>query len=78
MSTFQPSFPHQHLLGIEGLKEADISQIIDLADKYVDQNRQTNKKKDLLEGQTQIIYFLKTQQEPECPLNLLARGLVPT
>ena len=37
MSTFQPSFPHQHLLGIEGLKEADISQIIDLADKYVDQ-----------------------------------------
>ena len=54
MSTFQPSFPHQHLLGIEGLKEADISQIIDLADKYVDQNRQTNKKKDLLEGLQKI------------------------
>ena len=54
MSSSEISFPHPHLLGIEGLKEAEITQILDLADEYVEQNRRTNKKKDVLEGLTQI------------------------
>ena len=75
MSTFQPSFPHQHLLGIEGLKEADISQIIDLADKYVDQNRQTNKKKDLLEGLTQINLFFENSTRTRMSFELAGKRL---
>ena len=75
MSTFQPSFPHQHLLGIEGLKEADISQIIDLADKYVDQNRQTNKKKDLLEGLTQINLFFEPSTRTQSSFELAGKRL---
>ena len=35
-------FPHKHLLGIEGLKEQDINCILDLADKYAEQNKKTN------------------------------------
>jgi len=75
MSTSQPSFPHQHLLGIEGLKEADISQIIDLADKYVDQNRQTNKKKDLLEGLTQINLFFENSTRTRMSFELAGKRL---
>jgi len=75
MSTSQPSFPYQHLLGIEGLKEADISQIIDLADKYVDQNRQTNKKKDLLEGLTQINLFFENSTRTRMSFELAGKRL---
>ena len=33
-------FRHRHLLGIEGLSPEDIKHVLDLADGYVELNRQ--------------------------------------
>ena len=38
------AFGHRHLLGIEGLSREDIEHILDLADSYVEQSRQADKK----------------------------------
>jgi len=37
-------FRHRHLLGIEGLSPDDINHVLDLADGYVELNRQAGKK----------------------------------
>ena len=47
-------FRHRHLLGIEGLSPDDINQFLDLADGYVELNRQAEKKRNLLRGRTII------------------------
>ncbi|MEZ5757260.1 MAG: aspartate carbamoyltransferase catalytic subunit [Emcibacteraceae bacterium] len=75
MSSDNAPFPHQHLLGIEGLNEFEIKQILDLADKYVDQNRRTNKKKDLLEGMTQINLFFENSTRTRMSFELAGKRL---
>ena len=55
----QTLFPHRHLLGIEGLSPADITALLDLADTYVEQNRQVDKKGAVLRGRTQINLFFE-------------------
>lgn len=75
MSPAQASFPHDHLLGIEGLKEGEISLILDLADEYVEQNRRTNKKKDLLEGLTQINLFFENSTRTRMSFELAGKRL---
>jgi aspartate carbamoyltransferase catalytic subunit len=68
-------FPHPHLLGIEGLKEAEITQILDLADEYVKQNKRTNKKKDLLSGLTQINLFFENSTRTRMSFELAGKRL---
>lgn len=75
MSSAEVSFPHPHLLGIEGLKEAEITQILDLADEYVEQNRRTNKKKDVLEGLTQINLFFENSTRTRMSFELAGKRL---
>lgn len=75
MSSTEVSFSHPHLLGIEGLKEAEISQILDVADQYVEQNRRTNKKKDLLEGMTQINLFFENSTRTRMSFELAGKRL---
>jgi len=67
--------PHPHLLAIEGLKEAEITQILDLADEYVEQNRRTNKKKDLLSGLTQINLFFENSTRTRMSFELAGKRL---
>ena len=52
-------FPHRHLLGIEGLSPDDINQYLDLADGYVELNRQADKKRGQLRGRTIINCFFE-------------------
>ncbi len=52
-------FPHRHLLGIEGLSPDDINYVLDLADGYVELNRQAEKKRSLLRGRTIINCFFE-------------------
>lgn len=75
MSSAEASFPHPHLLGIEGLKETEITQILDLADQYVEQNRRTNKKKDVLEGLTQINLFFENSTRTRMSFELAGKRL---
>ena len=47
-------YPHRHLLGTEGLSADEITFLLDVADTYVDLNRQEDKKKSLLSGRTVV------------------------
>ncbi len=68
-------FPHRHLLGIEGLKPPEINLILDLADGYVAQNRQIDKKKSLLRGRTQINLFFETSTRTRTSFELAGKRL---
>jgi aspartate carbamoyltransferase catalytic subunit len=68
-------FPHRHLLGIEGLKEKEITQILDVADLYAEQNRQTNKKKSILRGLTQINLFFENSTRTQMSFELAGKRL---
>jgi len=52
-------FRHRHLLGIEGLSPDDINQFLELADGYVELNRQADKKRGQLRGRTIINCFFE-------------------
>jgi hypothetical protein len=52
-------FRHRHLLGIEGLSPEEIRHVLDLADGYVELNRQAEKKRELLRGRTIINCFFE-------------------
>ena len=55
----EAAFPHRHLLGIEGLSPDDINHVLDLADGYVELNRQAEKKRNTLRGRTIINCFFE-------------------
>ncbi len=71
----QPIFPHRHLLGIEGLSPADITSLLDLADTYVEQNRQVDKKGSVLRGRTQINLFFEASTRTQSSFELAGKRL---
>lgn len=68
-------FAHRHLLGTETLSRGDIEQILDLADGYVDQNRQTDKKNGLLRGRTLINLFFENSTRTRTSFELAGKRL---
>ena len=46
------TFRARHLLGIEHLAPEEIRSVLDLAERYVDLNRRTIKRTDVLAGMT--------------------------
>lgn len=69
------NFPHEHLLGIEGLSPDEILLLLDLADTYVEQNRQDDKKQDLLHGRTLINLFFETSTRTRTSFELAGKRL---
>ena len=62
MTTGQKSafvLSRRHLLGIEGLSRDEISGLLDLAEEFVELNRQIEKKRASLRGRTQINLFFE-------------------
>ena len=70
-----PIFPHRHLLGIEGLSASDITTLLDLADGYVLQNRQADKKSAALRGRTQINLFFEASTRTQSSFELAGKRL---
>ena len=70
-----PSFPHRHLLGIEGLSRADIVALLDLAEEAVDVSRQVEKKKTSLRGRTQINLFFESSTRTQSSFELAGKRL---
>ena len=70
-----PSFPHRHLLGIEGLSKTDIVALLDLADEAVDVSRQIEKKKTSLRGRTQINLFFEASTRTQSSFELAGKRL---
>src|SRR6476659_9146296 len=68
----KPSFvlSRRHLLGIEGLSHADISGLLDLAEEFVDLNRQVEKKRASLRGRTQINLFFEVSTRTQASFEL--------
>jgi aspartate carbamoyltransferase catalytic subunit len=69
------SFPHRHLLGIEGLSRPDIESLLDMADAAVDISRQVEKKKATLRGRTQINLFFEPSTRTQSSFELAGKRL---
>lgn len=69
------AFPHRHLLGIDQLSPVDISNLLDLADGFVDINRQVEKKLSTLRGRTQINLFFEASTRTQSSFELAGKRL---
>jgi aspartate carbamoyltransferase catalytic subunit len=70
-----PSFPHRHLLGIEGLSPDEITLLLDRSERYVEQNRQADKKQSLLRGRTVINLFFENSTRTRTSFELAGKRL---
>jgi aspartate carbamoyltransferase catalytic subunit len=66
---------HKHLLGIEGLSPSEISGLLDLAEEFVDLNRQIEKKRASLRGRTQINLFFESSTRTQSSFELAGKRL---
>ena len=74
-SSSEVKFPHRHLLAIEGLSAQEISHLLEVADSYVEQNRQADKKKSLLRGRTVINLFFEDSTRTRTSFELAGKRL---
>jgi aspartate carbamoyltransferase catalytic subunit len=68
-------YPHRHLLGIEGLSPGEITFLLDLADSYVQQNREQDKKSTILRGRTVINLFFENSTRTRTSFELAGKRL---
>jgi aspartate carbamoyltransferase catalytic subunit len=68
-------FGHRHLLGIEGLSREDIEHVLDLADGYVEMNRQAEKKNARLRGRTLINCFFENSTRTRTSFEVAGKRL---
>ena len=69
------SFPHRHLLGIEGLSPAEIVTLLDLSEQAVTLSRQIDKKRDDLRGRTLINLFFEASTRTQSSFELAGKRL---
>jgi aspartate carbamoyltransferase catalytic subunit len=68
-------FPHQHILGIEGMSPDAITTILDLSESYVALNRQRDKKRSDLRGRTLINVFFESSTRTRTSFELAGKRL---
>ena len=66
---------HRHLLGIAGLSASDITGLLDLAEEYVELNRQVDKKHTSLRGRTQVNLFFEASTRTQSSFELAGKRL---
>jgi aspartate carbamoyltransferase catalytic subunit len=71
----QSSFPHRHLLGIEGLSRAEITALLDLSEEATKLSRQIDKKRDDLRGRTLINLFFEASTRTQSSFELAGKRL---
>ena len=65
----------KHLLGIEGLSGDEIYGLLDLAEEFVELNRQIEKKRASLRGRTQINLFFESSTRTQSSFELAGKRL---
>jgi aspartate carbamoyltransferase catalytic subunit len=65
----------KHLLGIEGLSSDEIYGLLDLAEEFVELNRQIEKKRASLRGRTQINLFFESSTRTQSSFELAGKRL---
>lgn len=68
-------FPHKHLLGIKGLKPAEITSLLDLANAEADYNRTSIQKRDAMRGRTQINLFFEASTRTQSSFEMAGKRL---
>ncbi|ORE99005.1 aspartate carbamoyltransferase catalytic subunit [Aurantimonas sp. 22II-16-19i] len=71
----QSSPSRRHLLGIANLSPQDITALLDLAEAEVAVSRQTEKKKSVLKGRTQINLFFEASTRTQASFELAGKRL---
>src|SRR5512145_1358934 len=69
------SFPHRHLLGIEGLARDEIIGLLDLSEEASKLSRQIDKKRDDLRGRTLINLFFEASTRTQSSFELAGKRL---
>ncbi len=69
------TFRARHLLGIEHLSPGEIRAVLDLSERYVDLNRRTIKRTDVLAGMTQINMFFENSTRTQASFELAGKRL---
>ncbi len=69
------TFRARHLLGIPQLAPDEIVAVLDLAERYVDLNRRTDKRADALAGLTQINLFFEPSTRTQASFELAGKRL---
>ena len=69
------SFILNHLLGIEGLEQSAILEILDTAEEYANLNLKTKKRVDVLSGLTQINMFFENSTRTQASFELAGKRL---
>ncbi|MBM3551660.1 MAG: aspartate carbamoyltransferase catalytic subunit [Alphaproteobacteria bacterium] len=73
--TTQASFPHRHLLGIEGLSRPDIETLLDMAEEAVEVSRRVDKKRSNLRGRTLINLFYEPSTRTQASFEIAGKRL---
>ena len=73
--TSHPSFPHRHLLGIEGLSRSELVSLLDLSEEASKLSRQIAKKRDDLRGRTLINLFFEASTRTQSSFELAGKRL---
>src|SRR6266704_1648966 len=68
-------FRHRHLLGIEGFSPDEITTILDIAEGYVEPNRQADKKRAVMRGRTIINLFFENSTRTRTSFELAGKRL---
>jgi aspartate carbamoyltransferase catalytic subunit len=66
---------HRHLLGIAELSASEITTILDLANNYIDMNRETERKGNRLRGRTVVNLFFEASTRTRSSFELAATRL---
>ncbi len=69
------SFEHEHLLGIDGLSRPDIEHILDLADRYADQTRASQRPEQILKDRTVVNLFFENSTRTMSSFEIAAKRL---
>ena len=68
-------FRAEHLLGIEQLHPSEITALLDLADRYAEDNRSGRAHRDVLEGLTQINMFFENSTRTQASFEIAGKRL---
>ena len=68
-------FPRRHFLSALDLNVVEANALLDLADTFVDLNRQTTKKLDLLKGRTLVNMFFENSTRTQASFELAGKRL---
>ncbi len=70
-----PIFKAQHLLAVSDLSVAEIPALLDLADSYVEVNRNANKRHAILAGATQVNLFFENSTRTQSSFEIAGKRL---